>query len=191
MDNYNKLIIYYEPLEGSREFLKSFTLSFSRISKTDNTYKQKAILEHKSKIRNCIEEYKMKEFHIGAKDLLKKIKNIDFDKKYTKPTKQTEYFCISYGDKKIITGDRSEIEEILNNFNFIRLSSITHKHYEFIKDMNEYTNLLDILNSKISILNRSQLFTLSKMFKQINPYILFQSMSWLPKFLDDNKKYYE
>lgn len=63
----NKLIIY--PQKGEREFLKSFTLFFSRISENDDTYKQKAILEHKSKTRNRIEEYKMKEFHIGAKEL--------------------------------------------------------------------------------------------------------------------------
>lgn len=185
----NKLIIYYEPQKGEREFLKSFTLSFSRISENDDTYKQKAILEHKSKTRNRIEEYKMKEFHIGAKELLNKISKIDFDKTYQKPKEGYEYFCIMYDGKKIETSDRQEISDILEAFNFMKLSSITHKHFEYIKDMNEYTKLLDILNNKINELNGTQLSTLSRMFKLVNPYLLFQSMNWLPKFLDDCAKY--
>lgn len=187
MANITKLNIYYEPAEGVYEYTKSFTLSFSRINEEDNTYKKKAILEHKSKKRQCVEEYKMKEIHIGAKELLEKIKKIDFDKEYTEPVENGETYCISYGDKRLITGKREEIEEILDLFNFGKLLAITHKHYEYIKDMDEYTQLLDILNNKLTDLSGEQLKILCKTFKEVNPYSIFQSMGWLSRYLDDIK----
>ena len=185
MNKIDKLIIYYEPAEGTYEFTKSFTLSFSRINKEDNTYKKKAILEHISKKRNRLEEYKMKEMHTNADEIIAKIEKIDFNKKYTKPTDTSETFCISYGDKQLITGKKEEIQKILQEFNFDKLLAITHKHYEYIKDMDEYTKLLDILNSKLADLSGEQLKVLCRVFKDVNPYSIFQSMGWLPKFLDD------
>ena len=187
MTKFDKLIIYYEPAEDSYEFIQSFTLSFSRINKKDNTYKKKTILEHKSKKRNRVEEYKMKEFHIDADNILSKINKIDFDKEYTKPTDSGETYCISFGDKKLITGKKEENQEILDDYNFDKLLAITHKHYEYIKDMDEYTKLLDILNSKLCELSGEQIKTLSGLFKEVNPYNIFQSMGWLPKYLDDIK----
>lgn len=187
MTKFEKLIIYYEPAEGTYEFTKSFTLSFSRINEKDNTYKKKAILEHQSRKRNRVEEYKMKEFHINADDILSKIEKIDFDKNYTQPTEISETYCISFGDKKLITGKKEEIQEILDDFNFDKLLAITHKHYEYIKDMDEYTKLLDVLNSKLGELSGEQLKTLCRVFKEVNPYSIFQSMGWLPRYLDDVK----
>ncbi len=185
MAKQTKLIIYYEPAEGAYEYTKSFTLSFSRINEEDGTYKKKAILEHKSKKRQCVEEYKMKEIHTDAEKVLEKINKIDFEKEYTKPTDGGEIYHISYEDKRITTGKKEEIIDILNAFNFDKLLAITHKHYEYIKDMDEYTKLLDILNSKLADLSGEQLKVLCRTFKEVNPYSIFQSMGWLPRYLDD------
>ena len=187
MEN-KKLIIYYEPEENVNEYIKSFSLSFSRINEKDGTYKQKAVLEHRSKTRGTIEEYKMKEFHTKASEILKKIEKINFKKEYSKPVKGAEYFCLIFGNEKIETSNYEEIKEILEDFSFMKLSAITHKHYRYIKDMNEYTKLMEILNGKISELNKDQLITLSDNFKNMDPYSIFQSMGWLPLFLDDIKK---
>lgn len=178
-----KFIIYYEPVKDDREYMKSFTLSFSRINKEDNTFKKKVILEHRSRARNTIEEYKIKEIHLGAKNLLDKIHKVDFKKSYSKPVKGSEYFCIKYGNRMIETSNIDEIRDILELFNFVKLSDITHKHYKYIKDMDEYTKLLDILNSKITSLNGEEISSLSQIFKTIDPYKIFQSMDRLPEFI--------
>ena len=69
MNNVPKFMFYYEP--GSKNpYTRSYTLSFSRIDEESNTYKQKAILQHWSDKRGNLEEYKLKEVHIG------RIKNI-------------------------------------------------------------------------------------------------------------------
>lgn len=185
MAKQDKLIIYYKPAEGTYEYTKSFTFSISRINEQDDTYKKKIILEHISKKRNRVEEYKLKEIHINAKEIIAKIKEIDFNKTYTAPITNGDEYDIIYGDRRISTGKKEEIQEILNAFNFDKLLAITHKHYEYIKDMDEYTKLLDILNSKLGELNGKQLSVLSSVFKDVNPYHLFQSMGWLPKYLDD------
>jgi hypothetical protein len=70
-------------------------------------------------------------------------------------------------------------------FNVDKLMCITHKHYEYIKDMDEYTVLLDKLNNKLPELTGSQLKVLTHTFKYTNPYNVFQNISWLPNFLDN------
>ena len=181
----NKLIIYYEPASGIHEYIKSFTLSFSRINEEDRLYKKKAVLQHKSKKRNCIEEYKMKELHTDAETIVDKISRINFHKAYSPIVEGSDKFYITYGDNKIATSNKQEIQYILDLFNFDRILNITHKHYEYIKDMDEYTVLLDSLNKKLPELNGSQIKTLSRTFKYTNPYNVFQNISCLPNFLDN------
>ena len=48
--NNKKFVIYYEPPRNKREYLKSITLTISRINPDDNTYKMKLIQEHISKM---------------------------------------------------------------------------------------------------------------------------------------------
>ena len=187
MENYAKFTIYYEPPTHIREFLKSVTFTVSRLNTNDNTYKIKLLQEHHSKTRENIEEYKMREIHIGAKEILDKINKIDFSKEYTPAIRNgmNDYFFICYGNKKIETSDKESIQYILDMFRFDELICITHKHYVYIKDMYEYLNLFNILSSKIGSLTGEQLATLSKLFKPSNPYLIFQSMAWLPIYLDE------
>ena len=53
--------------------------------------------------------------------------------------------------------------------------------------MYEYTELVDILNSKIDSLTGEQMATLSHMFSHEDPYRIFQSMAWLPEYLNSAK----
>lgn len=186
--NNKKFVIYYEPPRSKREYLKSITLTISRINPDDNTYKIKLLQEHISKTRGVVEEYKMKEIHLGANEIIEKIEKVDFERNYSAACKDEkhDYFYISYGDKTIETSNIDDIEYILEEFCFNDLISITHKHYEYIKDMYEYTELVKILNNKINSLSGEQLATLSRLFKPSNPYLIFQSMAWLPEFLNDN-----
>jgi hypothetical protein len=185
MSKIKKLIIYCEPAAGVHEYVKSFTLAFSRINKEDKVYKKKAVLQHNSKSRNCVEEYKMKEIHTDADVILDKIAKIDFEKEYSPIVDGADKFYITYDDNKIQTSNKEEIQYILDLFNVDKLMNISHKHYEYIKDMDEYTILLDTLNSKLPDLDGNQIKTLSRTFKYTNPYNIFQSMSWLPIFLDN------
>ena len=178
-----KLTIYYKPQENKGEYVKSFTLSFSRINLTDNTYKQKAILEHRSKNRNRIEKYNLKEFHIGANELVRKFDKFDFEKEYSKPEKEKDYFCITYKDKEIETSNYEEIKSFLEDLDFLSLVSITHKHYPFIKDMYEYAALSNILSEKMLKLNGKQMMALINIFKNSDPYVVFSNMNDLSYFL--------
>lgn len=190
MKNYTKFTIYYEPAKINHEHVESATLAFSRLNTQDDTYKQKFVLEQKSKDGTRIEEYKMKEFHVGVHALLENIKNnIDFDKSYPAAIhdKAHEYFYISFGDKFIETSNRDSIQSILDAFQFDKLLSISHEHYKSIKDMYEYITLFEILNKKTMNLSAERMITLANIFKTKNPYQIFQSMGWLEKFLDDMK----
>jgi hypothetical protein len=180
MSNNSKFTIYYQPCSSSYEYIKSITLSFSRLENEDNIYKKKLILEHKSKTRNAIEEYKMKEVHIGADKIKEKINKIDFnqEKKVCETNGLEDYFLIQYGDKKIETSNKEEIQYILDMFNFDNLMTITHKHYSYIKDMDEYTELTKILYSKIPHLKREDLIMVSSEFKFTDPYHIFQRMPY-------------
>lgn len=184
-----KFLIYYEPARASYEYIKSASLVFSRMSNNDNLYKQKYVIEHKSKNRQRIEEYKMTEVHLGADKIREKIDSIDFEKIYPSPIRDDkhEYFYISYDNKIIETSDRESIVDILVMFRFEELLGITHKHFQYIKDMYEYIDLVKVLDSKISGLSKEQTVTLAKIFKPNNPYIIFQSMGWLNQFLEDMK----
>lgn len=184
MSKYTKLIFYYEPDEVQKKNIRSFTLSFSRIDAECDTYKQKAILERVSEKDGKIEEYKMKEVHIGAKELLKKIDKIDFNKSYTKCEPGGEKLYISYGDKHIETGSPDEIMSILNEFSFFNLFSIPYQHYEFVKDMNEYVKLVDILYKKLLNLNDSNKMFLIKNFKLGDPYKYFQNIPYLESYIN-------
>lgn len=184
MNEYPKFIIYYKPA-GTGKGVNALTLSFSRLSTEDNTYKQKLILEYTNE-NGQIEEYKIKEFHIGANEILEKIDNIDFSRFYInkKEYDDQDYILIKYGNKKIETTDKKQVDDILNLFKFNDLMHITRKHFKYIKDMYEYVDLVNILNSKLNSLSGKQMAKLSHLFSHEDPYRIFQSMAWLPEYLD-------
>jgi hypothetical protein len=183
MDKISKLIFYFEPKQSCGLRTRSYTLSFSRIDKKSNIYKQKAILQYWSEERNTIEEYKMKEVHIGADILFEKIKNIDFNRTYTPPNDNSDKLYICYNGKQITIGNVKEVEDILNEFNFFDLYKISHKHYNHIKDMNEYIILKKILYKKAEDLSIEKQVLLDDIFKSTNPYVLFQSIPYLQEYL--------
>ena len=182
MNNVSKLMFYYEP-GAKNPYTRSYTLSFSRIDSESNTYKQKAILQHWSDKRSNLEEYKLKEVHIGTDKLLEKISRIDFDKPYSAPKTGEETIYIYYGDKKIATSNLEEVKEILKDFNFLELCSITHKHYGDIKDMNEYINLKRTLDRKVMELTPEMQASAIRIFRENNPYTTFQSIANLEDYI--------
>ena len=182
MNNVSKLMFYYEPA-GKNPYTRSYTLSFSRLDSESNTYKQKAILQHWSDKRNNLEEYKLKEVHIGVDKLLEKIEKIDFDKEYSAPKSGEETMYIYYGDKKIATSNIDEVRDILNMFNFFELYSITHRHYGDIKDMNEYIALKKTLDEKVKELSPEMQVNAIKVFRDNNPYTTFQSIANLDDYI--------
>ena len=93
MNKVPTLIFYYEP-GAKNPYTRTYTLSFSRIEEDSNTYKQKAILQHWSDKRGTLEEYKLKEVHIGTDKLMEKINRIDFDKEYSAPKSGEETIYI-------------------------------------------------------------------------------------------------
>lgn len=179
-------MFYYEPNKGNKK-VRSYTLSFSRIDKESNTYKQKAILQYWSDTRNAIEEYKMKEVHIDAHKLLEKINKIDFNKTYTKPNETSDKLYICYNGKQLVIGDLKEIEDVLNDFNFFNLYKISHKHYKYINDMNDYTKLKIALYKKGETLTIEEQVLLDNLFKESNPYNLFQNISYLKNYLNSQE----
>lgn len=185
----SKLIIYYKPSKGYNNRIETFTFSISRIDIKDNIYKQKVIIEHKSSITGEIEEYKLKEIHLNAAQIIDKILSIDFNKNYPAPIfdNKHDYFLVKYDNKKIETSDKESIKYILDLFKIDKLMSITHKHYKYIKDMYEYTELVDILNTKNNELTGKQLITLAHIFKRVDPYDIFENMDYLEKYLDTIK----
>ena len=183
MSNISKIIFYYEP-GNKKKYTSSFTLSFSRINEETDTYKQKVILQHWSEKRNQLEEYKMKEVHFGAKQLIEKIQKIDFTKQYESPKSGEEMLFISYGDKKIYTGDMDAVKEVLDLFQLLELADITHRHYEYIKDMYEYIALKKLMINKSSTLSAGKRECLNDIFRNYNPYKTFQSISYLDDYLD-------
>lgn len=186
-ESIQKISIYYEPARTSYEYIQSASLVFSRMNNDDNIYRQKYVLEHKSKKRQRVEEYRMIEVHIGADKVQDKMKKFDFDKIYPEAYKdeEHEYFYIVCGDKIIETSDRESIQDILDAFRFDELLKITHKHFEYIKDVYEYLDLIKILDTKISNLSRTRMITLVDNFKLINPYKIFQNIGTLEDFLDN------
>jgi hypothetical protein len=182
MNNVSKLMFYYEPA-GRNPYTRSYTLSFSRLDPESNTYKQKAILQHWSDKRGNLEEYKLKEVHIGVDKLLEKIEKIDFDKKYSAPESGKETIYIYYGDRKIETSNVEEVRDILDMFDFFELYSITHRHYSDIKDMNEYIALKKTFDEKVQELSPEMQMNAIKVFRDNNPYKTFQSIANLNDYI--------
>lgn len=183
MNNVPKFMFYYEP--GSKNpYTRSYTLSFSQIDEESNTYKQKAILQHWSDKRGNLEEYKLKEVHIGTDKLMEKINRIDFDKEYSAPKSGEETIYIYFGDKKIATSNLDEVRDILNDFDFVELCKITHRHYKDIKDMNEYVALKKTFDAKVEELSPDMQLHATRIFRDNNPYISFQSVANLEDFIN-------
>lgn len=185
-ESISKISFYYEPAKSSYEYIKSASLVFSRMDNDDNIYRQKYVLEHKSKKRNQIEEYRIIEVHFGADEIKTKMDSFDFDKLYPEAYKDDahEYFYITYGDKVIETSDRNSIQDILDAFRFDELLTVTHKHFEYIGNVYEYLDLMKVLNSKVSDLSKDRLITLVDNFKLINPYKFFENIGNIENYLD-------
>ena len=182
MNNVPKLMFYYEP-GAKNPYTRSYTLSFSRIDEESNTYKQKAILQHWSDKRSNLEEYKLKEVHIGTDKLMEKINRIDFDKVYSAPKSGEETIYIYFGDKKIATSNVEEVRGILEDFGFVDLYKITHRHYPDIKDMNEYIALKKTFDAKVTELSPEMQADAIRIFRENNPYVTFQSVANLEDFI--------
>ena len=184
MDPNKKLIIYFEPSQNELPGVISITLSFSRISEKDNTYKQKLILQHLND-RGLVDKYKIKEFHVGADKIIKKIEKIDFEGKYDENSTEenAETFLIKCDDKVIYTSNKEQLSEILQLFNFNEVINIPKEHYSHIVDVYEYLELMKILKNKRKDLNDKQKVILDNIVYN-NPYDAFYRLSYLPKYLD-------
>lgn len=187
MDNISKLMFYFEPSQKNNSRVRSYTLSFSRIDKDNNVYRQKAILQYWSEKRNILEEYKMKEVHVGAKELYEKIKKIDFTKQYSSPKDNGDKLYICYEGKQLLIGDLQEVKDILEMFNFLDLYKISHKHYNYIKDMNEYIELKNILYKKAKELSIEEQTVLDNLFKENDPYKIFHNIPYLKNYLHNQE----
>ena len=185
MSNFKKLIFYYEPGNiNSGKYTRSFTLSFSRLDNDCNTYKQKAILEYFSNQTGKVEECKMKEVHIGTDKIMEKINKIDFEKEYSSPRENDEKIFISFGDYKIETSDIDKLHDVIADFNVFGIMNIHPNHYKFVKDMNEYTALLNAMYTKLPELDSSEQKFMLNYFINNDPYKCFQNIPYLKSYID-------
>lgn len=182
MITYPKLLIYYKPSRQDMPDILSITLSFSRLNPVDNTYKQKIIIERVDE-HGEIKKIKMKEMHVNVEKIFEKIKEIDFDKKYTNNIDDDETFLIQYVDKRIYSSKREEVADILALFSFDELVKIPIYHYDIIKDMYEYTELVKALEKRKEELSDEHRVMLDIVFK-IDPYDVFEHIYYLDVYLE-------
>lgn len=184
MVNFPKLIFYYEP--GCKNpYTRAYTLSFSRIDTESNTYKQKAILQHWSEQKSSLIEYKIKEIKTDAKKLIEKINKIDFNKSYISEKTSDEILYIYFGNKKLIINNINDIYDILSEFHFFDLYSISHYHYQYIKNTDDYIKLKNILLKEINKLPKQERLFIQNYFKEHSPYDTFKHISELNTFIKE------
>ncbi len=169
----NKFQIYYEPKKSET---RSFTLAISRLNETDDTYKFKIIKEVKNGLK--VDTYKIKEFHIGVKEVLNKIAQIDFEKEYDSYKNGAMYY-ISVDDKSITTNNKEQIQYILDLFQFDELLSINVIQYPQIKDVYEFVKLNQLFIHKISQVNDETFSRVYDFYIHKNPYKVFENMNYL------------
>lgn len=172
-----KFQIYFKSKEN-----ENYTLSISRIDEITNTYKLKVIYETFNISTMEHEKLKIKEFHLGANEVLKKIKKIDFNKKYNFDKNSTSYYQISFDENKINSSNQDEILEILNEFNFLELIKINPKEYPYIKNVYEYIHLKNVFINECTKLSEDNILKISEAFEQSNPYEIFEHISYIEKY---------
>lgn len=184
MDPNKKLLIYFEPSPENMPGVISITLTFSRMNKENNTYKQKLILQYLND-KGLPEKCKIKEFHVGADKVLEKIEKIDFEAKYDEPSndENAETFMIKLDDKIIYTSDRKALSEILQLFNFEEITNIPKEHYKHITNLYEYLELMRILKNERKSLTPEYNKILNRILEN-NPYDAFYRISYLEKYLN-------
>lgn len=170
----DKFQIYFEPKNSD---VRSFTLAISRINEDDDTYKLKMIKEIKNGIK--VDTYKIKEFHIGVKDIIDKIAMIDFDKKYEKCQSGKDAYYISADDASISTSNKKQIQYILDLFQFDDLFYINIIQYSQIKDIYEFLKLNKIFIHKISEVSDETFAKVYDFYLHKNPYKVFENMNYL------------
>lgn len=158
---------------------KDYTLSISRIDELTNTYKLKVIYETFDGDTMKYEKTKIKEFHIGAKEIIDKIEEIDFSKKYNFEKNSNSYYQISLGDKKINVSDKKEILDILDSFNFIEITNITPNECKYIQDIYEYLKLKNLFMKKCAKYSEADILKINERFSTENPYDIFENISYL------------
>lgn len=169
-----KFQIYYEP---KRSDVRSFTLAISRLNETDDTYKFKIIKEIKKDI--TVETYKIKEFHIGVKEIVEKIAQIDFDVDYDFDKEGKEMYYISADDKSIKATNKEQIQYILDLFQFDDLYNINVIQYPQIKDVYEFVILNKIFIHKMSQVSDETFSRVYDFYIHKNPYKVFENMNYL------------
>lgn len=183
MNSHPKFIIYYTPDKEDMPDIVSITLAFSRINEEYNVYKKKLIVEKIDENGN-VKKHTMTEMHTGVSELLQKIESVDFDKPYDKITDaDEERIFIQYGDKKIYTPNIDQLFETLSLFDFWLLVEIPCEHFDIIKDMSEYAELLVSSGLAYAELNEKQ----KKMYYNIlmkSPYDIFEHLGYLGEYLN-------
>lgn len=161
---------------------ENYTLSISRIDEVTNTYKLRVIYEHFNKISLENEKLKIKEFHLGAKDVLEKINKISFEREYSFDINSSSYYQISFDNKKIKTTNKEEILDILNDFGFLEILKISSKEYLYIQDMYEYIKLKKLFLEECSKLTEEEIMKISEAFDNNNPYEIFEHISFIKDY---------
>ena len=159
------------------------TLSISRIDTTTNTYKLKVVKEGYNSKTNSYEKNKINEFHIGADEVVDKIKRIDF-KKDSNTTNIEERYCeITLDGKKIISNDVESLKTYLDMFDFLDIVQISKNEYKNIKDLQEYLVLRKMLIEKCKGLEGEKVeIIINKLVE--NPYDVFENFGFFDKYIE-------
>lgn len=153
-----------------------YSYSITRIDEKTNTYKLKFIFAEYNQKTFSYDKYKIKEFHIGIERILSKIEKIDFEKKFeSKVDENLDFYQISFGDKEISSNNKEDLEEYLDFFNFLEICKISKNEYPYIKDINEYIVLRDILLDKCKDLEQDKLQKIIDLLTNTNPYDIFEN----------------
>lgn len=169
-----KFQIYYEPKKSD---IRSFTLAISRLNEADDTYKFKIIKEVKNGLK--VNTYKIKEFHIGVQDIIKKIAQIDFQKEYDSSESGKDMYYISADDNSITTSNKNQIKYILDLFQFDEIFNINVIQYNQIKDVYEFIKLNQLFIHKISKVSDETFSRVYDFYLHKNPYKVFENMNHL------------
>ena len=109
---FNNFQIYYQPGVANRKDIKSISLKLYDFNITDNTYKQKVIIERVDG------EEKNKDVCEGLRTVREAIESIDFNVPETNVNMDEDYFLIKCDQDKIQTNDKTSVQRILTMFNF-------------------------------------------------------------------------
>jgi hypothetical protein len=181
-ENIDKFQIYFKPNEDASEpeGVISFTFSISRISLKDDTYKLKIINEIKEDFKQ--KTFKIKEFHFNASEIIAKIRTIDFEKEYDPQNPSKDVYFIKFGNKKICTSNKEQIQYILDLFQFDDLYGLNVLQYEDIKDVYEFVKLNKLFKTKVLCLDNDKYYKVYDYYLHKNPYKVFENLNNLENF---------